>query len=267
MGTNRQFDKNSRSLKLTKETNYNLKKQKMKFSFTLIAAVFAAEDNVDDDTWVGPLSGNSTTGAVARSGVRQIGDGERRYDDLEAIAAKYWRKQGLTGKDKFDERKYWAYGCHCLMLGDRPMSQMGSGKPVDALDNKCKAYKDCQKCVRAKHGDECIGEFVRYTWRYATKRSQFESKNAAGTCERELFECDLQFVKDTWSAKEAYNQDYHLFWSETGWTNDDANNCPTGGNTPVAHECCGGNVKPYFWINTNKQQCCEDSPISVNDQC
>merc|ERR1719150_2437729 len=53
-----------------------------------------------------------------------------------------------------------------------------------------------------------------------------------------------------------------LFWSETGWTNDDANNCPTGGNTPVAHECCGGNVKPYFWINTNKQQCCNDSPIS-----
>merc|ERR1712134_239927 len=192
MGTNRQFDKNSRSLKLTKRQKYKYEKQKMKFSFALIAAAFAAEDNVSDDTWVGPLSGNSTTGAIAR---------------------KSWRKQGATGKDKFDERKSWTYGCHCLMLGDRPMSDMGSGKPVDALDNKCKAYKDCQKCVRAKHGDECIGEFVRYTWRYATKRSQFESKNAAGTCERELFECDLQFVKDTWSAKEAYNQDYHLFWS------------------------------------------------------
>merc|ERR1712187_465114 len=80
----------------------------------------------------------------------------------------------------------------------------------DALDNKCKAYKDCQKCVRDKHGEQCIGEFVRYTWRYATKRSAFESRNAPGSCERELFECDLQFVKDTYSAKDVYNQDYHL---------------------------------------------------------
>ena len=118
-----------------------------------------------------------------------------RYNDLESIAAKYWRKKGLLGKDKFDERKYWAYGCHCYILGDRPMSEMGHGRPVDALDNKCKAYKDCQKCVRETHGDSCIGEFVRYTWRYSTKRNQFESKNPSGSCERELFECDLQFVK------------------------------------------------------------------------
>ena len=29
--------------------------------------------------------------------------------------------------------------------------------------------KDCQKCARAKHGNECIGEFVKYTWRYSKK--------------------------------------------------------------------------------------------------
>ena len=29
----------------------------------------------------------------------------------------------------------------------------------------------------------------------ATKKSQFECKNSVGTCERELFECDMQFVK------------------------------------------------------------------------
>ena len=34
----------------------------------------------------------------------------------------------------FDERKYWTYGCNCLMLGDRPLSQPGIGPPVDELD-------------------------------------------------------------------------------------------------------------------------------------
>merc|ERR1712035_138043 len=27
--------------------------------------------------------------------------------------------------------------------GDRPMTEMGWGRPVDTLDFKCKAYKDC----------------------------------------------------------------------------------------------------------------------------
>ena len=60
------------------------------------------------------------------------------------------------------------------------MSEMGKGKPVDALDNKCKNYKDCQKCVREKYGDACIGEFVRYTWKWDGKKKDFVSKNDDG---------------------------------------------------------------------------------------
>merc|ERR1712025_1181954 len=45
----------------------------------------------------------------------------------------------------FDERKYWSYGCNCLILGDRPMSDPGHGPPIDSLDTVCKAYKDCVK--------------------------------------------------------------------------------------------------------------------------
>merc|ERR1711907_747141 len=73
----------------------------------------------------------------------------------------------------FDERKYWAYGCHCFMLGDRPMAEMGIGKPIDALDSACKAWKECQRCARMKHNRsashpqgefECLGEFTRYNF-------------------------------------------------------------------------------------------------------
>merc|ERR1712128_109402 len=160
------------NLKYTRPSTNN---SKMKFSFTLLALA-AAQDVAQDDTWYGAGASNSTV--TAKQGQRsgqavatgEDGeDAERRYDDLESIAKKYWNKQGMTGKNKFDDRKYWTYGCHCFLLGDRPMSEMGKGRPVDALDNKCKAYKDCQKCVRAKHGDQCIGEFVRYTWKYASK--------------------------------------------------------------------------------------------------
>lgn len=37
------------------------------------------------------------------------------------------------GNDKFDEKQYWTYGCHCFFLGDRPLSDMGKGTPVDQL--------------------------------------------------------------------------------------------------------------------------------------
>ena len=50
----------------------------------------------------------------------------RRYSQLTKMMRFY--------NDQFDERKYWTYGCNCLMLGDRPLSQPGIGPPVDELD-------------------------------------------------------------------------------------------------------------------------------------
>ena len=60
----------------------------------------------------------------------------------------------------YDEEKYWTYGCHCMLLGDRPLSSMGHGIPVDGLDKACQIYKECQKCVREKYGPECIGIYI-----------------------------------------------------------------------------------------------------------
>ena len=234
----------------------------VKLNLALIALVHAGDDTRDDDQWYGPAS----NGTLARSGGRNSSDhGERRYDDLEAIANKYWRHKGLTGVDKFNERKYWAYGCHCFIHAN--MGKMGKGKPVDGLDNKCKAWKDCQKCVREKHGDTCIGEWVRYTWKFATNSNAFISRDPAGSCQRELFECDLQFVKDTFAQKEQFSNDYHEFWS--GFDREDESSCPSGGTPvePVEHECCGGDTKPYFWIGLNKSKCCDGNVVGANDQC
>ena len=60
----------------------------------------------------------------------------READTLEEQGSRrYWQLEDLMEffNPTFDERKYWTYGCNCLMLGDRPMSDPGLGPPVDAV--------------------------------------------------------------------------------------------------------------------------------------
>ena len=259
----------------------------MKLASVCLVALVQA-DQKEDDVWYGPK------GFAPRSALAQSGEADRRYNDLEDMATKYFKK---NGSEKFDERKYWAYGCHCFILGDRAMSEMGQGTPKDALDVKCKAYKDCQKCVRDQYGDACIGESVRYTWKWSSKRERLESKDEVGTCERELFNCDLQFVKDTFDNKGAWNEDYHGFWSKLpgGFDNKDPEDCPShangnGGNGAPAgegdpsdpsgggsfipdislqHACCGGGQTHFLWIPIGEghKQCCDDKSVADYGQC
>ena len=254
----------------------------MKLSFVFAAVAFA-DEATDDVCYSDGQEVKCTVDTKGvRSGASAVAAGtddersERRYNDLKDMAIKHWAKNGLKGKNNgFDERKYWAYGCHCMLLGDRPMSEMGQGKPVDGLDNKCKAYKDCQKCVRNNHGDECIGENRKYTWKWATKIEALSSTNAAGSCEREIFECDAKFIADSFATKDEFSDSYHAFWSSRdgalAFDNRDPANCPSGGSVPVEHTCCGGHNAPWYWIGLNKNQCCAEGQsgrvASSEDSC
>ena len=225
---------------------------KLSSVLSVLAVVHADDDVVADDTWVGPIAEQTQIG-IARKSDRGI-DQERRYYDLTEIAKKYWQKNA-PNKEKFDERKLWAYGCHCHILGDRPMSQMGKGKPVDGLDRKCMAYKNCQKCVREVHGNDCIGEFKQYNWKFASKTQSFVSGNALGTCERDLYHCDFQFVQDTFEQRGEWNNDFHLFWSSTGFDPNDGLSClPGDGNEYVERVCKGGYEDPYVWTRKNPKE-------------
>ena len=62
-----------------------------------------------------------------------ISEGSKRYNQLVSMMENF--------NPAFDEKKYWSYGCNCLVIGDRPMSDPGRGKPVDAMDTTCKRYK------------------------------------------------------------------------------------------------------------------------------
>lgn len=182
----------------------------------------------------------------------------RRYSDLKAIALHYM--------PDFDERKYWAYGCNCLILGDRPMSDPGLGKPVDELDMVCKAYKDCQRCVAMRYGDTCIGEMVKYRWRKTGKnKKDVTCTDQPDTCERSLCECDLKFGQDMPAHRDVFNDDYHLFWSTIGWNADD--DCYRGGGGPYDPECCGAPDGPMRLFNDATKDCCPDYSIKPEDTC
>jgi hypothetical protein len=177
---------------------------------------------------------------------------ERRYSQLTDMMEYF--------NPNFDERKYWAYGCQCLILGDRPMSDPGHGPPIDALDTVCKAYKDCLKCAREEHGEWCIGEFQRY--KYGKKNKQVTCRNKPenselDACQRKLCECDAQFARDHVGVAHVFNADYHLFWSTIpgGWEAKD--NCPRGGGGPYIPKCCGTPTTAAVLFNAANKKCCD----------
>jgi len=190
------------------------------------------------------------------------GNNDRRYKQLTQMM-RYFNPD-------FDERKYWTYGCNCLILGDRPMSDPGHGPPVDALDSVCKAYKDCLKCARKEHGDQCIPEFVRY--RYGLKNGNAVCRDSAGSCERSLCECDAMFAEQHVAEKDVFTEKYHMFWAEGAgysfWDPQDGQSCQPHGTVPVEPTCCQAETQdgPFRLYNRLTKKCCSDGRIVLENQ-
>jgi len=177
---------------------------------------------------------------------------EKRYSQLIALMDHF--------NPTFDERQYWTYGCNCLMLGDRPMTDPGKGKPVDELDTVCKQYKDCLKCASMAHGDTCIGEFVKY--RINMNGAQPVCKDNAGSCARDLCECDRIFAQEHVAVSNVYNEDYHMFYTKTGWNAE--TDCLKGSGGLVDPQCCGADDGPKAIYNTYTKVCCADGTIKTD---
>ena len=94
-----------------------------------------------------------TTLAMASASIVKREDQEtaqgRKYSQLMAMMTHY--------NPDFDFRKYFAYGCHC-MIGKAPLANPGHGSPVDGLDSICRNYKKCLKCAKSVFGDTCVVE-------------------------------------------------------------------------------------------------------------
>ncbi|CAG5113740.1 Oidioi.mRNA.OKI2018_I69.chr2.g7830.t1.cds [Oikopleura dioica] len=165
---------------------------------------------------------------------------------------------------EFDEKKYWTYGCNCLVLGDRPMSDPGKGQPVDELDSVCKAYKDCIKCAKKTHGEMCLPEFVEYKFRIA-KSDEIICRDDKGSCGRDLCMCDKMFAQKHASVKDVFDEQYHMFWAPNGW--EPAEQCFRKGNQYSDPQCCGGSTSPFVQFNGNRKECCADGSVAMIGSC
>jgi len=252
-------------------------KKIMKLSMVLIGLSFAQDASDIDDDQCRYDGANVPCKSRKRTGL-EMGDvpgtederNARRYNDLRDMFKKFWAKNGLKGKeDRFDEQKYWNYGCHCLML-ESVDNEHGTGKPKDALDQKCREFKNCIKCAAGIHGPQCSFSTVKFTWRWNSRKKDFQSMDREGSCPQELFQCGKQYVKDTFTVRELFDRANHpLMSAEVGSTFDhrDSEFCYSAGRTDSAgrarggggeHQCCGGFSQPYRWINVDHYQCCSD---------
>ena len=145
---------------------------------------------------------------------------------------------------------------------------MGKGQPTDPLDAVCKAYKQCLKCARTQHGEMCIGESAHYRYGEKYGVGRFCDDNA-GSCSRDLCECDLAFAKAHMMHTVHFNRDKHFFWSTTGW--DPLSNCSSAGpGSPADVQCCQAKARDTAWslYNADDKVCCRDGSIgNLGDQC
>merc|ERR1712176_756799 len=149
---------------------------------------------------------NVNSQRIPNSANKEIEDTDRRYYQLMGMM-KFYNKD-------FDDRKFFAYGCQCLLLGDRAMVEPGHGAPVDALDYVCKQYKDCLKCARMTHGEYCIPEVIKYNYKLGNGDvtcNDNPEENAVSACKRSLCVCDAAFAVGHSTVAELYNRDFHVF--------------------------------------------------------
>merc|ERR1712198_835313 len=110
----------------------------------------------------------------------------------------------------------------------------------------------------------CIGEAKKYD--FVQSGSDYQCQDRAGSCKRDLCECDLAFAKAHAQVAHVYNQKYHAFYGPNGgFDKDDESNCVSG-DGPHEPLCCQSNSKDtaFIWYNSLNKQCCADGTVVPN---
>ena len=80
-------------------------------------------------------------------------------------------------------------------------------------------------------------------------QNELVGRDDAGSCPRELFECDKKFVEDILAEKDVFDNQYHAFWSggdgESFFDNRDPANCYSAGGVPGKESSLLPSLKPF----------------------
>jgi len=107
-----------------------------------------------------------------------------------------------------DASQYLSYGCNCNLLDSKGLATPGHGAAVDQIDQACKNYKDCQRCVQIEDGSECNLEGPSALYKLGFLSDQPYCMNPVKSCNRHLCECDKQFAEELKQALPFYDSQF-----------------------------------------------------------
>merc|ERR1712110_42755 len=139
--------------------------------------------------------------------------------------------------------RYCYYGCWCLPAGQHNLSSV-FGAPVDPIDEVCKEFALCYKCLDIDFAGQCDPDKVGYMWARnyvadvvvdVTCKND-PSINANHRCARYTCECDRILAVGFGLYHWRWNINFHARWGSF----DRMANCfPRTGNYRQ-DACCGG---------------------------
>jgi len=151
--------------------------------------------------------------------------------------------------------RYCYYGCWCLPNGQHNLAQ-GFGQPVDPIDEVCKEFALCYKCIDIDFAGQCDQEKRGYQW--ARNRvngvtvdvtcKNDPAVNVNHRCARYLCECDRILAVGLGMFHWHWNISFHARWGSF----DRLANCFPGGGDYRQDACCGGyGTATDYWGNPN----------------
>jgi hypothetical protein len=196
--------------------------------------------------------------------------GGRGDDMLDPRKFRQWKLMVMAMQRQAGSTRQWkdfqSYGCHCIPEGRRRIGVAGYGAPVDSIDNACRSFHQCYRCLEDEHADEggCDGEKTRYKVTINENTGEISCRNKPGTCQYNVCQCDLQIAQRLSTAFPVWESKYS---KRQGKFDREASCQKTGKGGAVFEECCGD--KTTFPNNSIKRsnQCCVGTESKPLGQC
>lgn len=193
--------------------------------------------------------------------------------------------------------RYCYYGCWCLPNGQHNLAA-GYGQPVDPIDEVCKEFSLCYKCLDMDFAGTCDPEKRSYRWGKIRDEDNNVvdveckddvTKGVVHRCKRYTCECDKVLAVGLGQTHMYHNDSHHARWG--GFDREASCETDCVGCKPQ-DDCCGAygsastefthltvTRRPYaststtagccqdvFYYNLLAQECCVDgSTVTVTD--
>lgn len=192
--------------------------------------------------------------------------------------------------------RYCYYGCWCLPNGQHNLAA-GYGQPVDPIDEVCKEFALCYKCLEMDFAGECDPEKRAYRWgrvrdnngvTYDLSCKDNHERGPVHRCKRYTCECDRVLAMGLHYTHWYWNESHHARWGGFDREASCANECT---DCAPQNDCCGAygaasteianplTRRPYstdkpnagccqdvYYYNTQSQECCiQDDNVSVEE--